>query len=283
MFGGPMMAGNLTQMYRYTGIGRPIDLRFPSNRYVMLVTAAAGAIAFALADAEPLAVAIQVAGSAFLGWAAGREIDPDRTLSAGLAAPAAAAVALIGSSEGFPVSLGALWLLVLSARITVRTTGRPPSRIDLALHLPIAAWVATSPYGWPAVLVLAVAVIRDTRVPERAPGENLWWGAAIGIVGSGVAGVAGGTAPWETPTPTSAALLVAGIVGTAVLVRPQPVSSTADMDGRPLDPARLSMGRMLLGVGAAVTSMIGGAGAIGAVGPMWAVLAVVAMVRLSRR
>jgi hypothetical protein len=282
MFAGRIMAGNLFNMYRFTGIARMIDLRYPSNRYAVIATLVASGLAFVLTDFDSVPMAIAVGGSTFLAWATAREIDPDRTLSATIAAPVAAAAAWLAEDQGSGVSLGALWLLLLATRITVRTTGVPPTRLDLALHVGVAVWVALDPYAWPAALVLAVAVVRDTRLIDPAPSENLWWGAAIGVLASIVAGTAG-PGEWSAPSPTLSALLAAGLIGTAILVRPQGVESTTDSGSKPIEPIRLAMGRLILGLGAAMLAVIGGAGGVAAVAPVWATLAVAAAVRLARR
>lgn len=269
-------------MYRYTGLGRTIDLRFPSNRLIVAVALISSAVAYTFADAEPVMAAITVGGSAFFGWAIAREIDPDRTLSAAIAASTAAALGWWAHIQGTPVSLGTLYLLLMAARILIRTTGAPPTRLDLGLHLAIAAWLAAGSHAWLAALVMAVAVVRDTRLPQPAPAVNLWWGAAIGVAATLVAGVASARAEWTVPDATGSALLVAGVIGTAVLVRPQPVTSVSDTGGRPLDPLRLSMARLTAGTGAVLVAVVGGAAGLWAVAPAFVAVAATAAVRLAR-
>ncbi len=269
-------------MYRSTGLGRPIDLRYPSNRFIVAVAVISSIVAYTFADVEPVGAAITVGGSAFLAWAITREIDPDRTLSAAIAGPGAAALGWWAHIQSTPISLGTVYLVLISVRVIIRSTGRPPTGLDLGLHLAIVAWLSTGPHAWLAALVLAVAIVRDTRLPDPAPGVNLWWGAGIGVVATLVAGVASAQADWAIPDATGAALLVAGVIGTAVIVRPQPVTSTSDADRRPLDPGRLSMARFTAGSGAVLVALVGGASGIWAVAPAFVAVAATAVVRLAR-
>jgi hypothetical protein len=270
-------------MHRVTGLGRPIDLRYPSNRFIVAVALISSVVAYVFADSEPVRAAVTVGGSAFLGWAIAREIDPDRTLSAAVAGPTSAALGWLAHSQGTAVSLGTLYLVLIAVRVVVRSTGLPPTRLDLGLHLAIVAFLAAGPHAWPAAVVMAVAVVRDTRLPDPAPAANLMWGAAIGVVAALVAGVASAPTQWVVPDATGAALLVSGVIGTAVLVRPQSVTSPADFGGRPIDPLRLAMGRLTAGSGAVLVALVGGAAGLWAVAPAFVAIAASAAVRLARR
>jgi hypothetical protein len=269
-------------MYRFTGLGRPIDLRYPSNRFIVAVALISSAVAYASADGTALGAAIAVGGSAFFGWAIAREIDPDRTLSAAIAGPASAALGWWAHTQETAVSLGTLYLLLVAVRVVIRTTGTPPTRLDLGLHLAIVAWLSAGPHAWLAALVMAVAVVRDTRLPDPAPAVNLKWGAAIGAVAALVAGVASVPMEWALPDATGSALLVSGVIGTAVLVRPQSVTSLSDFGGRPLDPLRLAMARLTVGSGAVLVAVVGGAAGVWAVAPAFVAIAATAAVRLAR-
>jgi hypothetical protein len=269
-------------MYRYTGLGRAIDLRNPSNRFMVAVALVSSTVAYTFADAEPVKAAITVGGSAFFGWALAREIDPDRALSAAISGPAAAALGWWAHIQETPVSLGTLYLLMVAVRVVIRSTGVPPTRLDLGLHLAIVTWLSAGSHAWPAALVMAVALVRDTRLPDPAPSENLWWGAGIGVAATLVAGVASDPTAWVFPDATGAALLVAGVIGTAVVVRPQPVTAVSDARREPLDPLRLSLGRLAAGTGAVLVTMVGGAAGLWAVAPALVAIAATAAVRLAR-
>lgn len=256
-----------------------MDLRLPSNRYAVALTAVAAAIGFASGG---VGEAVAVAGAAFLGWATARELDPDHPLSAAIAGPVAAALAWVAAGQDAPVSLGTVYLLMTAARILAHTTGRWPTRIDLALHVGVAAWVSTGAHAWVAALILAIAVVRDTRMTAAAPTENLLWGAAIGLVSTAMAGVSARPVVWEAPDPTLLALLVAGVIGWVVLLSDRTFTTTTDTGARPLEPSRVVAGRIAAGAGAAVIAVIGGSAGVGAVAPIWVALAAAAAVRLAR-
>ena len=264
---------------RFTGLGRPIDLRYSSNRYVAALTVVATAIGFAIGG---VAGAVAIGGACFLGWATARELDPDHPLSAAIAGGVAGALAWMTGEQGAPVSLGTVYLLMAAARVLARTTGRWPTRIDLALHAGAAAWLSTGPHAWVAALTLAVAVVRDTRMSVPAPAENLLWGAAIGLFSAGMAAVSARPVVWAAPEPNMLALVVAGAVGLAVMATDRTVGSVTDSGKHPLDPSRVVAGRIVVGVGATVIALIGGRAGIGAVTPIWLALATTAAVRLAR-
>ncbi len=268
-------------MRRITGLQRAIDPRVQSNRYVVLVTVVAGAVAFAAAPSDDrIRTAFTVAGSAFLGWALGREVDPDRSITATLAAPAAGLVAWIDATAGHPASLGAIYLVMLTARILVRSTGRPPTTLDLALHLGVVVWLAWGSIGWVPAVGLAVALVLDTRLPVPAPTAQLWWGGAMGVAASLVAGLTGDTPLWIAPRPVEWVPMAIGVLGAIFLIRPESVLSLADTGDSLLHPQRLLVARIAIGVSAVLISVVGGANGISAIGAVWAVLAAGGLVRI---
>ncbi len=134
----------MPRVQRITHLGRPLDPRYPSNRVAIVVPVAIGVLVAALADGgladRALEGGIALVAS-FLAWALGREIDPDRTLTANGAAVVGGLLAgALGSA-----ALGALYLLMATARITTRTTGLPPKPTDLLVHVGAAAFFAPRP------------------------------------------------------------------------------------------------------------------------------------------
>lgn len=268
-------------MRSLTGLQRTIDLRIQSNRYVVLVTIVAGAVALAAAPTgDRIRDAVTVAGSAFLGWALGREIDPDRVITAALAAPAAGLVAWIDAAAGHPASLGAIYLVMLTARILVRSTGRPPTTLDLAIHLGVVVWLAWGSIAWVPAVGLAVGLVLDTRLPAPAPTPQLWWGGAIGITASLVAGLTGDTPLWIAPRPAEWVPMAVGVLGALFLIRPETVMAPADTGESFLDPQRLLVARIATGISAILISVVGGANGISAIGAVWVVLAAGGLVRI---
>ena len=82
----------------------------------------------AAVDGDPgWGLAFNAGVGSFLGWALAREIDPDRPNSAALSgALTGAAIALGGASLLLPVAL-----ILVTARVLHRSTGLPPTLLDL--------------------------------------------------------------------------------------------------------------------------------------------------------
>lgn len=263
-----------------TGLGRPIDFRYPSNRYVVIVTFVAGAVALAATSDGRLRTAFAVAGSAFLGWALARELDPDRTITAAVVAPIAAIVAWIDAGAGHQASLGTIYLILITARVIARTTGRHPTAPDLIVHVGVATWIAASSVGWVAAVALGVALVLDTRFEEPAPASQLWWGALIGILATASAGLLGEPTTWAAPTAREWVPMIVGITGALFLLPPEQVASVTDSGRRPLDPQRIFVARLSAIITAVIVALIGGAAGIAGVGAVWVTLAVGGVMRI---
>ena len=129
-----------------TTLGRPIDLRYPSNRLAVGVTIVTGVVAFVLSDAGGLqrpAEAAAVAIAAFLGWAVGHELDPDHPRSAGYAAVLAA---VLGFFVG-PPALGASATGILAGDLLLYWAGHSIGRRALRLPRPAAQMEPAVSFG----------------------------------------------------------------------------------------------------------------------------------------
>ncbi len=121
----------MTATQRFTGMDRSIDLRYPSNRFALLVAVVAGVVAAVLGGGW--LTIVSSLGWAFATWALGRELDPDAPLTAGIAsALIVALIALHPESRAlaFP-ALCATGVLMLTARGALNSTGRALTAGDL--------------------------------------------------------------------------------------------------------------------------------------------------------
>jgi hypothetical protein len=66
---------------------------------------------------------------------------------------------------------------MVTTRILVRTTGLPPKTTDLAVVSAAAVFVADTPAGWAAGILLAFAMVRDAALPGEPPPNGGMWGA----------------------------------------------------------------------------------------------------------
>ena len=226
-----------------SALGRPIDFRFASNRFAVFATFAAGAIAsavtFAGRDDNALGAGVLAGGAAFLAWAVARELDPDRTLTAYVAAP-------LGFVMWFfdPAGLLVTGAVLLAVRVVTGTVGYSPSTADLALLVGFATLVGLRPGGVVAAAAIGVAIALDARLAGRD--SALRYGSAL----AGIAGASVATALWASAIEFSSITLASGAaaalaIGIAIATPLGPVTSLTDLKKRPLERRRVRLGRLL--------------------------------------
>lgn len=258
-----------------SGIGRPIDVSYPSNRFVAVVSPAAGVIAgaVALVSGESLgraALTGAVVGAAvFLAWATGRELDPDRPWTAGVAAVVAGLLAIAGRP-----ALGQTALLMLAARILTRSTGLAPTLVDRVVVVAGSGYVASTSGGFPLVLVAAGMVVAGGYLYEDGTAASWVTGAAVAA--AGVAGAALGDGWVIDPTSPDGGGWAAGGVAVLALVgllrRPR-VTVAADHSSRAIGVGAVWLARAGVALGAAGAALWSGGEAVVGLGPVWAALA----------
>jgi len=190
-----------------------MDFRLASNRFAVVVPAIAGAVAglVTLVTGDTFVAALRTGvaagGASFLGWACARELDPDRTLTAAVAALVAPFMVTLGEPA---IAAGFVWVMAL--RALAGTTGAPVFVADLVLFGLIAAVAAMGeggltavgigvvvmalyafiePTGRPRVLVacvlvvavaVAIAAVRDHLVgPGAFQSSTAWWLVAVAL------------------------------------------------------------------------------------------------------
>ncbi len=257
-------------MESLTHLGRPIDLRLPSNRFAVGIALATTAVAWAVGSAP-----LTAGGSAFLAWALGRELDPDRPVTANISALAGGAVAIYFAET----SVGTVYLFLIVARLLTRSTGLAPKNTDLAVHVLIAGFVSLSPVGWAAAIVLALATAVDARVIPGAPKTQYAWAAAIAAVATAVAVVEGFPA-WTLSPAAAWGVALIGAAGGLVAARSEPIQSLADATNTPLTGSRVLIARTGVLVGALALAAVTGGSGIAASAPIWMTMAVSGPVRV---
>lgn len=99
--------------------------------------------------------------TAFLAWAAARELDPDRPHTATFAMVMAALAAVTGVWE---VPLGVSAAALVGLRVLVGTVGGDLKPVDLVVMVGLAVFAGTRIDGWVVVLLLILGVL-DSRPP----------------------------------------------------------------------------------------------------------------------
>ena len=167
-----------------SALPRPIDLAYPSNRTALLGTLAFGAATLLLG--RDWRQALGVSGAALLGWATGRELDPDFPLSASLALGLAGAAGLGQTERGKPQTAPAVlpgFAALSAARILSATVGHPVSPQD-AVALSVQAGVAAlAGYRTSALLPAAALALSGAQTDTLRP-EAAW--SAPAALGAGV-------------------------------------------------------------------------------------------------
>ena len=164
-----------------TGLDRTIDPRVPSNLFA-IIAAGAGGLSAALWGESPATVASS-AGLVFSTWALARELDPDRPLTAAVAASGLLALLVMNEETrdlAFP-ALCATGALMLSARAAGNSTGKPLSGGDevMIAAVPLIAQTLTGfPIGATSLSSLNALSVRDAPTWNFAmPAVGLVWAA----------------------------------------------------------------------------------------------------------
>jgi hypothetical protein len=252
-----------------SGITRGFDLSYPSNRFVLVVTPAAGIVAgvITLAVGENWAAGFRnglaAGGATFLAWALGRELHPDR---AGVAA-LAALVAPLGILGVGPDLLAAA-LLLLGARVVAGTTGRVLRWFDVTLFSIVAGPVAFRASGPGALTMTAVALGVVLAHQQRRRLET-----AVTVIA--LAGLA--VYSWtrfDFAFDLDRWFIVPALLGLVPLAGPGRVEVGTDRAGGTVASNRVCAARLYVWISAALAAL---ALEPAALAPVWAALAATAL------
>ncbi len=124
-----------------TALGRPVDLNYPTNRLIVIISLTVFALYFAyllltaVATAEALSTSFGIGIALFLSWAMGREIDPAYEWSAFFALPLVLAAAFYYGSP----DLLSLFFILLVMRFLNRSSGLRATAFDALVLVIIGA------------------------------------------------------------------------------------------------------------------------------------------------
>lgn len=253
-----------------TSLHRSLSPKNRSHVTIIGASALASAVSFGaqLASGRDLAGAATAAINAgvmlFLTWAVAREIDPDSPASALLAAIFGALILTAGSAPA-----GVMVAVLVALRVVVRSTGHPPTILDLASLPVLAGLVSLLPAGWIGGLLMVVALVLDTRLPRTAPLRNL----AAAVVVAGATALAtllqGGFVEFVPPGIGEWIVVIAAAVSFAILRRYIPRSKT-DREPFTIPAGRLQAGRVLAAAGCIAALVALGGGAVALLAGVWA-------------
>jgi hypothetical protein len=248
-----------------SGITRGFDLSYPGNRFVLMATPAIGIVAgvITLALGEGWAAGFRngfaAGGAAFLAWALTRELHPDHT---GLAA-LAALVAPLGIIRTGPDLLAAA-LVLLGARVVAGTTGRVLRWFDVGLFLVVSGPVAFRASGPGVLTTTAVALGIVLARQERRRLETavtVFALAGLAVYSWTRFDFAFDLDPW---------FIVPALLGLVALAGPGRVEVGTDRQGGTISPHRVGAARAYTWIAAAAAAL---ALEPAALAPVWAALA----------
>mgnify|MGYP003668694374 FL=1 len=268
-------------IYRLSSIARPLEPQYPTNRAVLialpLIALVTGGAAFFLRDAGLAGAASAGLGgllAAFLAWALGREVDPDRNEAAFIAM----ALTVLAVGLGWTPALWVLALALMATRIVVRTVGQAAKLTDLGLVTVLAGLAVFVDGYWAMGLVAGFAMAVDLLY-DRKRTLNLVFAAFATGFSMFVVVQRGGD--WGAltlqplglidPAWSLAALILTALSAIFILTCPA-VTSVCDSSDAPLERRRVRGGAMIV-VLFATAAMFEGQAGLFATLPVWAVLA----------
>lgn len=227
-------------LYRISAVARPIDPRWASNRAILVIQGLAfvgGAVwGFVQTGAwtQALVSGLVAAFTAFLSWALGRELDPDRNATAFVATALALAAFFVFDD----LDLWALAAALVLGRLVARTVGPPAKMTDLVIVVVLVTVAAVVTERWTLAVITAVALVLDAVLPggsktrlgfaalAAAPALWLWTQRDVQV--------AMPVHPW--------ALGVLVLVTVAAIVTLPPLRSPCDLPGHELRRLRVQAG-----------------------------------------
>jgi hypothetical protein len=254
-----------------SALSRALDLSYPSNRFALggfAVSLVALAVKAVVTDDLTLIGAAAAALAVYLGWAAGRELDPD---TAGVSM-LAMVLALVFALFATPAAL-ATGVALIGLRVVVGTVGMPVTWLDAVVFLTIGALIGVTPILWIVGISILIWLWKAPEVGELR---------AV-VMGSFVVGAVGGLGwlwyQWsqdqvESVEITATAYVLAGLAAVAMIVAARPVSVTSltDVGESTIDPARVRLSRVAAGSYCMWAAVIGGTAGFWAIGPIFAAL-----------
>ncbi len=240
-------------VYRLSSIARPLEAKYPTNRAVLIalplvglglglyayLSAGGGAVNAVITGLEAMVVT-------FLVWALGREADPDRNLTAFVAA----ALVIYALVMGLPVAVWTLAFVLMAARTVNRTVGQPAKPGDLVMVLILAGFSVFADGYALMGLVAAIAIAIDVNLDRSRTLALIAALAALGLTVWQLIELEGDFAALLWPEAASmhlmaliGGLVVIGLLSSLLCPRP---TSVCDARGEPLSHARVRGGRLVI-------------------------------------
>jgi hypothetical protein len=272
----PSASSPLHPCYRFSGIARPIDPAYPTNKAVLLFAPVAFSFGAILAYidgstfGEIMLAGCNTALLLFLAWALTRELSPDDNPAAFVAV----GLALATWPRVGPQSILTLAAILTAARVVNRSTGKPATIVDSVLvtaGIGAMAWFSSWTFG----VIGALAFLLDALLPVAGsqPRRRDHLAFALVLVLVTAVRLTAGFEPLRLPAHLPVFAAISGLCALAIVLYPSP-RSVGDIDELPLVHARVRAALAVGLLGAVLLTVDGGVDPFGIVG-LWAcVLAV---------
>jgi hypothetical protein len=243
----------LRPAFRFSGLARPLDPAYPTNKAVLLfapVVFLLGALYAYFGGAglvDILLAGLNASLLLFFTWALTRELTPDDNAAAFVAV----GIALVAWPRVGLQSILTLAAILVVARLINRSTGKAATLLDAVLvtvGMGVMAWFSSWMFG----VIGALAFLLDAMLPvagtqARRCRHFAFAGVLVGVT---AARLIMGVEPLRVPAHLPVWGLIAGLCGLAIWLYPRP-RSVGDVDRERLVHARVR-GALALGLVSAV-------------------------------
>lgn len=256
-------------------LGRPLDISYPSNVAVVVVSAlvsAGYAASQFLFELSPASTWWAAGGSVFLAWAIARELDPDRSSSA-VAAMGVMAILAAAVQPPLLFAFGALTGL----RLTAGTVGLPMKSTDYLAVIAIGGVVGLSDAALGSSLILAAGVV----VIGAAGATAMAVAVASIAVALTVALTAGSGVQWAAPGTLGITLAVVATIALLLTIPAGTATSKTDIGDSTVTTSRVTAARWLAWGGVMVSLAVYGGNGLLAAAPLVAGSVGVALSRIA--
>lgn len=265
-----------------SALSRPVDISYRSNRSILLIillTMIAGCLYQWFVGnpfLDSLWWGVQAGLLVFLGWALGRELDPDNN--------ATAFVAVLPTLLVFYFFETANWLLLIEflllMRISSHVCGRTVRLTDAVLVIGLAAYL-----GWRGDYLigfaLTVAFVIDYRL-RPANAHSLWYAVAASVLTVAAIVISPATVVYafDFSYPWLGGLLLTVLLFIPVIWEYKRPRSTEDYRVQPLSGSRMQATQLIVLLSLVVMYLLKGRASVLALAPLWSVILSAGLLRI---
>jgi len=254
---------------RQGSLTRPIDLNYPTNRAIVIITLIflSGVSGFQLFLGRDLSTAfysgLRAGASVFFAWAFARELDPDNELSAFFAAFLGCTGFLLFPS---PLLL-ALFLELLLLRIVNRSTGVTSKTSDSFAVFLLSSWLSLEEI-WIFGLFTALVFFLDAILPAPSRQNRIFGLAALIVSIFSFLQNEGqeGTFPGMQ---SGLFMLITALLFIPTVISSREIKSTGDRTGLPLDPRRVQAAQLIALLSSSSFTALRGWAGVENLMPLW--------------